>query len=137
MSATSRSVDGPGAALLRRLEELAGTSTDVGVQGPDGGDAGPHQPSGEPIAEIAAVHEFGIDTPERPFIAPGLAAARPQLERAAADAVGAAMAGSPEAASAVIGPIAQAAIVGEIDAQGLVQSGQLRGAVRWAHRGPA
>jgi hypothetical protein len=47
------------------------------------------------------------------------------------------MAGSPEAASAVIGPIAQAAIVGEIDAQGLVQSGQLRGAVRWAHRGPA
>ena len=137
MSASSTSTPGPGTAWLARLEALAGCSTDVGVQGEGGTDAGAHQPSGEPIAEIAAVHEFGIDTPERPFLAPAVTASRPALERAAADAAAAAGSDGPEAASAVIGPVLQQAMVSEIDAQGLVQSGQLRGAVRWAHRGPA
>lgn len=160
MTASASSTDGPGAALLARLLELAECTTDVGVQGEGGGPAPDHQPDGLPMAVLAAIHEYGAGVPARPVLGPAVDDARRDLERAAADAVSAAMTGGPAAASAVIGPVLEAAQLKRMDAgvdppleddaepgarqdgrgpgdTPLVDSGQLRGAIRWSHRGPA
>jgi hypothetical protein len=149
---------GAGADMLARLAALAEASTEVGIQGEGGGPAPDHQPDGTPMGTLMARHEFGAGVPARPVLGPATAAARADLERAAGEAVSAALASGPAAASAVLGPILERAMVERIssgvdppledppgDAPGergptdtpLVASGQLRGAIRWAHRGPA
>lgn len=133
MTARAESTDGPGAAWLAALERLASSHVDVGIQGADGGDAGEHRPEGEPNAEIMAAHEFGAGVPPRPVLIPASLAAHDDLAHATAEAVGAAVVGGPEAASAVLGEILLLAMREQMVSQGLVATGQLLAALRWAH----
>lgn len=137
MTARVESTDGPGADVVRRLEQLAMSTTDVGITGEDGGPAGDHQPDGEPLAMIMAIHEFGAGVPAAPVLGTAATEARGQLEAAAAAACGAAAEHGPRAASEILGPILAEAMRTTIVAEDLVGTGQLRDALRWCHRGPA
>lgn len=159
MGVTSREEPGPGADVLAQLQALAGCSTDVGIQSPDGGPAGEHQPDGLALAQLMAIHEFGAGVPMRPVLRPAADDARDTLASRTGEAVTAALDAGPEAASAILGPVLLEAMrqrmrggvdpplapdePGEVpDDRGpgdtpLVDSGQLLAALHWSHRGPA
>lgn len=67
MTATLRRIPGPGAAVLRRLEELHGKQIEVGSQGGERY-IDEHGRPGLPVATILMFHEYGLGVPQRSVI---------------------------------------------------------------------
>ena len=137
--------------LLANVEELVGTSVEVGVFA-EGKGAAMHGDSGFTVAQIAAVHELGAgNVPARPFVQPAMDQGRDSITRQLRDtairildgkdvdseldafgAFGAALVQAYIRENDIPPPLAQSTIDAKGSSRALINTGQMVAAI--AHR---
>ncbi len=63
--------------IIVKVAELQGLNLTVGIHG----DEGEHEGGGLTVAQLAAIHEFGVGVPERSFLRSGLRASRQRIAK--------------------------------------------------------